>query len=384
MAKEKISPAVLGTSPTGGWIGKGRVSPESRLTYGAELAKRLGEGIANRVPAEYIRETRDRVSEACEELLSVGARIRPLMVDGKQKGWVRGVHDTERRLLKRWVPDKNDFIFRCLRLATTLEERELESMSYLEAYRLVRLVVAMGDRDASLYPYLSAYSTTSGSEALWHSGGACLSSERRVVLMPDGDGMTVLMPSDHARLWASLCVYREQAKKRLDESWNAAMLLRAWAGKSVDALSEQLKTATKQMRANALEPWERVVKAPEDKSLDDGWAHLENMETKEGMLKELHGMLSHDRHERLMEKIEKQQIEEAEQRRRDIEAMIAKRAESRTEDEERVTILTEDDLRKKEAELKKGRVSVVPVSRERADPSPVDVREKLKRYQQEK
>ena len=46
-----------------------------------------------------------------------------------------------------------------------------------------------------------------------------------------------------------------------------------------------------------------------DEKLKDGWAHTENMETVEGMLAELHGALHNDRHEKLMDKFEKQQLE---------------------------------------------------------------------------
>jgi hypothetical protein len=93
--------------------------------------------------------------------------------------------------------------------------------------------------------------------------------------------MRILRPSNHARLWASICTHREQVKKRLDESWNAVLIMRPWAGKSVDGVASKLKAATKAMRAGALEPWEAVVEAPIDKSLDDGWAHGRTWRTRQ-------------------------------------------------------------------------------------------------------
>ena len=298
---------------------------KSKLTPGAELARKLGEGAVSRAPTEHIQRVRKEVTEACEELIGIGARVRPLIADDRQTGWVRGLYDTERIILRRWIPDSTEFIFRCLLLTTSLSEQEINSLSSLEVRRLVQLVMAMGDRDATLYPYLSAFSTTRASEALWHAGGRYASFENKTVLMPDGKSMRVMCPSDHARLWASLCTYREQAKKRLDENWNAVLIIRPWAGKSVDGLTAELKVATKQMMADALEPWENVVSVPIDKDLDDGWAHLENMETKEGMLRELHGMLGNDRHEQLMAKFEHQQLEAAERRKQEIDNMVAKR-----------------------------------------------------------
>jgi hypothetical protein len=381
MVRGNVSPTVLGTSPTGRWVGGG--SPgESKMTFGVEIARKLGEGIINRVPTKYVEGVREKVTEACDELISVGARIRPLMVDGKQRGWVRGFHDTERRILRRWIPDSLEFVFRCLLLSTTLNEEELGSLSSLEIHRLVQLILAMGDRDASLFPYLSAFSTTRTSEMLWHSHSAYFSCETRNINLPDGKTMRVLCPSNHTRLWASLCTYREQAKKRLDESWNAVLIMRPWAGKSVDGLAAELKDATRKMRVDALEPWENVVAAPVDTSLEDGWAHVENMETKEGMLKEFHGMLSNDRHEKLMAKFEKQQVDAAEQRKREIEQMVTRRGGIGI-NKETIRIETEEEVTKRERDLQKGRITPTPVTREGANPLPGDVREKIRRYQQD-
>ncbi len=352
---------------------------DSKITRGAELAMRLGEGVVRHAPKEHVQEVRNQVSEACEELIRVGARVRPLMIDGKSHGWVRGLHDTERRDLRRWLPQSQDFILRSLLITTTLSEEEIGKLTSLEVSRLVRLVIAMGDRDASLYPYLSAFSTTRESERLWHSGGTYASFENKTIPMPDGRRVTILCPSDHARLWASLCTYREQAKKRLDESWNAVLIMRPMAGKSVDGLAAELKAATKQMQVGIMDPWENIVVSAPDKSLDDGWAHLENMETKEGMLKELYGMLGNDRHEQLMAKFESQQIEAADKRRREIEQMVAKRGGPGI-NKETITVMTEAEVNKREQDLRKGRVapSLAPREQEGERPGYAD---KVRKYQ---
>ncbi len=380
MAKENISAQVLGSSPAGRWLGSTGAGG-GKTTLGVELAKKLGEGIINRAPTQYVQEVREKITEACGELISVGARIRPLMIDGKQRGWVRGFHDTEKNLLKRWVPDQLEFVSRCLLLSTTLTEEELDALSSIEIHRLVKLVSAMGDRDASLFPYLSAFSTTRTSEMLWHGHDTTLFSDSRRISMPNGRTMQLMCPSNHTRLWSTLCVYREQAKKRLDESWNAVMIMRPWTGKSADGLVGELKEATKRMRVDALEPWEVVVETPSDRVLDDGWAHLENMETKEGMIKELHGMLSNDRHEQLMTKFEHQQMEAAERRKREIEGLISKRGGIGITSET-IRIETEEQVIKRERDLMMGRVTPTVANRERSDPSPMDVRERIGRYQE--
>jgi hypothetical protein len=378
MVVPKVSQNVLGTPPTGAWRG-GRVSPDSKITRGAELAMRIGEESAHRAPTQYVQEVKNKVSDTCDELIRIGARIRPLLVDGESLGWVRGLHDTERRDLRRWFPKSQDFILRSLLLTTTLTEEELGQLTSLEVSRLVKLVIVMGDRDASLYPYLAAFSTTRESERLWHSGGSCASFENKVIPMPDGRKVTIMCPSDHARLWASLCTYREQAKKRLDESWNAVLIMRPWAGKSVDGLAAELKAATKAMQAGVMDPWEHMVAAAPEKALDDGWAHLENMETKEGMLKELYGMLGNDRHEQLMAKFEHQQLEAADKRKKDIEQIVAKRGGPGI-NKETIRIMSDDDMRLQDAKMRGRRMPPPPARREQEGGRP-DYAEKIKKYQ---
>lgn len=42
-------------------------------------------------------------------------------------------------------------------------------------------------------------------------------------------------------------------------------------------------------------------KSIDEKTAHDGWAHVENMETIPGALRELQGLLTSDRHERIMD-----------------------------------------------------------------------------------
>ena len=158
------------------------------------------------------------------------------------------------------------------------------------------------------------------------------------------------------------------------------LIIRPWVGKSVDGLVAELRDVTKQMRADALEPWERIVSAPPDKSADDGWAHIENMETKEGMLRELHGMLSNDRHEQLMAEFERQQIDAAEQRRKEIERIVAGRGGPGI-NREVIVVETEAGALRKERALRKGRIAPPPLTDRDAASSVTDVREKMKKYQ---
>ena len=112
--------------------------------------------------------------------------------------------------------------------------------------------------------------------------------------------------------------------------------------------------------------------------LDDGWAHLENMETREGMLKELYGMLGNDRHERLMQEFERQQLDAAERRKREIEGIVARRGGPGISGEV-ITVQTEEEASRKERDMRRGRPKPASVSRERTE-TVLDIREKLGKY----
>jgi hypothetical protein len=342
--------------------------------------RRINEGSIQKAPNEHVEAVRLAVIENCDELLEVGARIRPLLVEGTQIGWVRAVHNTERRRLSRWLQDSNEFVITTLTLATTLTRAEIIDLSSIELRNLVTLVHKMSDYDVSLFPYLTAFTNTLVSENLWHGYGIKLTSfENRIVDLPGGSTMKILVPSDHSRLWATLCMYREQAKVRLDASWNAVLQVRPLAGKSVDPMAAELKATSRQLATNSLEPWQDIVKMQTRPDLDDGWAHAENMDTREGMFKELRGMLSNDRHEQLMTKFEKQQIDAAEEHKRKLEEISHRRGGPGV-NEEVIRIESDADVRRRELDLKKGRGAPTPIERSKTE-TIANPLERMKRYQ---
>ena len=112
--------------------------------------------------------------------------------------------------------------------------------------------------------------------------------------------------------------------------------------------------------------------------MDDGWAHAENLDTREGMLKELYGMVANDKHEQLMAKFEKQQVEAAEGRKRAIEVAATRRGGLGI-NVETIQVMSEMDVRQRELELKRGRIPT-PIDRNTAETT-ADAVEKMKRYQ---
>ncbi|MGC2234096.1 MAG: hypothetical protein WBA09_21530, partial [Candidatus Acidiferrum sp.] len=334
-----------------------------------------------KAPISYIEEIKKQIVSNCEELIETGARIRPLLVGGKQVGWVRGLHLQERLILKRWIKEPNDFVANSLLLATSLTSEEIDDFTAVEVRSLAEVVRRMMEYDMSLFPYLSAYVTTQSSENLWYGQGEKLTSyENKIVHMPDGKQMKILVPPDHARMWASLCTYREQAKRRLDDNFNSLFIVRPWAGRSADPVSSELKGVARSLETDSMEPWERMVRLAK-KKVDDGWAHAGD--SVEDLRREMEGMLKGDRHERLMEIWQKQMETEAEETKR---KLTKQRAERRGDSEpgvirERHEVFTDKQIKERQAALKKGTPppSRAPRADYEIDPAEKKL-EKFKRY----
>jgi hypothetical protein len=340
---------------------------------GTELMNEIYSGTIQHAEPELIANVRTQVSDACEELLDMGARIRPLLVGTKRVGWVRGVHTTERKLLSRWYRDL-EFIENILLLATSFTRDQLSAMTGIEIFSLARVVKEMTEYDISLAPYMTAYSTTSLSEFQWHGKGVALTSfENKIITMPDGAQIKILAPPHHARLWATLCTYRELNKTRIDNMMNATMIVRPWAGHSVDGFAAELKTAGRLLLPDAIEAWENIVKQHAVSNLNDGWGHPSD--TTDGLMRELKGMLSNDKHEKVMNAFARQQIAAADAEAKRLERIVSRRGGPGVTQKEGFIILTKEQVRERERNLRKGR----PVMRDtELVENPND---KIKRYQ---
>lgn len=325
---------------------------------GVDVMRHLNEADAVKSSSTFLNKIRSQIIPNCEELIEQGARIRPLIVDNSQIGWVRGLHIAERKLLSRWTFDTSAFVENVLLSCTSLDKEEVRNLTALEVRRLAELIARMGEYDLTLYPYLSAYVTTSSSENLWYARGKDLTSyENRTVSLPDGRHIRIMTPPDHARLWATLCSYREATKKRLDDNFNALLIVQPWAGKSADPLRSQLRTIQKSLQVDAVEPWENIIKiSAAEMDVEDGWGHAIQDDTREGMMRELKGFMDGgDKHEQFMNKFYDQQKQEAENEKKRIEALIEKRGGPGIVFSDKMEILTEAQVREREKALKKGR-----------------------------
>jgi hypothetical protein len=330
---------------------------------GVEIMKQLNEGRLEVAPTEYLREVRTKISEACEELLDMGARIRPLMVSGVQAGWVRGLHVSERKMLDRWILSKLDLAAHIILLATTLTKEEIDGLNGFEIRSILGLINQMSSRDVSLFPYIGAFVTTIASETLWHGKGIRLSSfENRLITLPDGKTMKIVAPPDHSRIWAALCASREHAKRRLDDNFNALLIIRPWAGKNADPLGAELKGFARALEADSLEPWQTVIKYKKEVDVNDGWAHPG--ETVDDLKREMHAFIEgKDKHEQVMAQLERQMLDEASSRRHKMEEIIQRKGGPGVF-EELPVIRTDAEVREAERLLKKGRIVPKPADRE--------------------
>jgi hypothetical protein len=326
-----------------------------RASLGMDIMRRIADGEMKSAPTEYVEQVRKRIVENCEELIEIGARIRPLMVGEVQVGWARGIHPQERRMLKRWIQDPNDYVLNILMLGTTFSKEEIQAMTADEVHNLTKVIWQMSDYDMTLYPYTSAYVTTQSSENLWYGKGETLTNyENREITLPDGKRMRIMAPPNHSRVWASLCMYREQAKKRLEQDFNALFIVRPLAGKHADPIANDLKGVARSLETDSLEPWQRLVRIHTKVDKNDGWGHPGD--SVEDLRRELKGMIEGDKHERLMEAWAKQMVAEAEEKRKKIEEL--RRARGVTEagvTEGPMRIVTEAEIRARQRALLEGK-----------------------------
>ena len=340
-----------------------QISHGSQNSMGMELMRRIADGDLKKAPAEIVEKVKREITDNCEELIEIGARIRPLMSGDKQIGWVRGIHTQERRILKRWVREPNDYIALTLLHATSLNKEEIESMQGFEIRSLTEVIRQMSNYDVSLFPYLNAYVTTQSSETLWYGKGERLASfENKIITLPDSKIINLMAPPDHSSMWVTLCNYREQAKKRLEENMNALFIVRPWAGNSADPIANELKGVARSLETNSDELWEKVVSVPKEVNKNDGWGHVGD--SVEDLKREMKGMMEGDKHEKVIEAWQSQMIDEAEAKKQEIEKIRKDRGITAAGiNFETTVIMTDQQVRERQQALREGRSPNPPPSK---------------------
>lgn len=312
-------------------------------TQGTLLMDKINSGELDSARLESVEALRQIINPFFEEILEVGARIRPLKRNNIQIGWVRGLSLSERKLLANWYSSDVERLIQGFKLATTLSDKDIKNLSGYEFRSLTKLVSEISDSDMSYYPFTSVYSTTSSSESLWSSFGNSLSSfSNRDYKLPDGGSIKLLTSSIHSRLWATICEYRDKAKVRLDMNYSSALVASAFSGKSARPLVSELNRVAKSLETNSDEPWKKLSQSVKRaKEINDGWGHSHEDDSEEGLLREGRGMVEFDKHEQFMEAFYQQQLD-VEKRR--VENITKKRG-GYIGVEDSVSILSEEESR---------------------------------------
>jgi hypothetical protein len=202
----------------------------------------------------------------------------------------------------------------------------------------------------ALFPYISAFTTTSASETLWASRGVSLSKfKSSTVDLLDGRHIKLLSAPDHARLWATLAAGRERSKVKLDDMFNAALIAKSMVGKGANKLFNDLQKSAKRLHPDIDDAWKEIIPIiEEDINYNDGWGHAHQDGTEEGFWRESQGMIDGDKHEAFMDKFYHQQIEDSQQREAEMEERYQAAAEWGGVSDS-TSIVTEAEMRRRDA-----------------------------------
>lgn len=313
-------------------------------TLGMELMERIHEGSIEVSGSKAINDVKAKIVENLDEIIEIGARVRPLYIGDSRIGWVRGLYSCERKQIVNWYGLDNEALVKMLSISTTLDIPDIKNLDRIEIRSLLSIISSMSEADVSLYPYIQAYVSTSNSESLWFSRDR-RSGNTRIVDTLDSKSLKIINRSEHERLWASLCSYREQAKSRLDLNYSSAMIASAFAGKSgASKLYNSLNKISKELDTNREDLWKKHIKMDikEKSNLDDGWAHSHEDDSEEGLMREFKGFINSDRHDRFMQEFYERQMQDEQNRIIESEKKFQKAVEEDNLLTESVSIIQED------------------------------------------
>ncbi len=302
-------------------------------------------------------ELKEGVSQALEEFILQGARVRPLKLQNKRIGWIRPLSYSERKVLDQLIEDEDERIILTLSHCTTLTEDEICDLDIHELNSILSRVHKASIANYTLFPYLSAFVTTQTSQNIWNSRHDGLFN-RTEIRMPDGKTLKLLAMSDHLRLWATLSTIREQSIRKLEETLNFGTLIKAQVGKGADKYINELSRTLQGFKVDSIEPWTEVVDfmkvqvdAPQ---FTDGFGHSHEDSTLQGLMREMKGMMEGDSHERLMDTFYDTQLQAAQKKEQDIQKIVQKRREEMElmEDDGALIVMTEAEVRRREREIR--------------------------------
>jgi hypothetical protein len=302
-------------------------------------------------------EVKGRVALAMEEIISVGARVRPLKLNGKRVGWLRPLAYSERKVLDRLIEDDTERISITLQHCTTLTESEIDSLDIHEINSILNRLYRANLADLSLFPYISAFVTTQVSQNLWSARHDRL-FDRDTIRMPDGSTLRFMALSDHVSLWATLSTIRIDSIQKLEQTLNFGTLIKAQIGKSADKYVSELIRSIGSFQVDLIDPWTEAVDYMKLQTgtphFEDGFGHSHQDNTVGGLMREMKGMFEGDRHEQLMTTFYEKQLSEAQEKEEKIQQIIQRRraALEQMEDDGAMVVLTDTEMRRREREMR--------------------------------
>lgn len=323
-------------------------------TLGVDLMNSINSGELVQKNSELAEDVKDQVSRAMEEIITVGARIRPLKVKDLRVGWVRPLFYSEKLFLERLYDSPEERNQLVLTHCTTLTRQEIMSLDLYEMRSVLKLISGLNLADYSLYPFISAFTSTQASQNLWAVKNEKMFSRERITL-PTGESFKLLALNDHIKLWATLSQIRVDTVQRLNDSLNFGILIRAQVGQNASKYVNELTKTLNSFKPDLLDPWLSVVdfrKIDGSKNYDDGFGHSHEDDSVTGMLREIKGMIEGDKHEQLMQSFYEGQIQEARNRQEKVEKLIQRRRELEQLESQDVVVLTDAEIRAREQEIK--------------------------------
>jgi hypothetical protein len=303
-------------------------------------------------------EVKEKVSEALSEIIQVGARVRPLNLNGKRVGWIRPLSFSERKVMDRHIVEDEERVTVTLLHCTTLTEDEIADLDVHELNSILNRLYKLNLADLSLYPYISAFVTTQSSNNLWTSRHDKL-FDRTQIKMFDGKVLPLMALPDHTALWATLSTLRQESIQKLEQTLNFGTLIKAWAGKSADKYIQDLSKALQRYQLDLIQPWVDVIDyvklqaKDQGEHFDDGFGHSHEDNTVQGLLREMKGMLEGDKHERVMDSFYEKQINEAKEKEAEIQEIIRKRRMQLEQmEDEGMVIRTDAEVRQRERQIR--------------------------------
>ena len=329
----------------------------SQIPAGVDLMNQINIGELKFKQSNVALEVKDNVSTAMVEILTLGARVRPLKLDGRRVGWIRPLAYSERKLLDQMIENEEERVLLTLLHCTTLTEDELVGLDIYELNSILHRLYGANVADMSLFPYISAFCTTQASQSIWCSRHDHI-YDRKVIILPDGKTLKLLTTPDHISLWSSLSTIRMNSISRLEESLNFGTLIKAQVGKGAEKYIKELVRSLNEFQVDSIDPWTEVVdyvKLSADRPhFDDGYGHSHEDNTVQGLLREMEGMIHGDKHEALMQQFYDKQINEAKIKEKELQIRVQKRRKEleELEDDGRMVVITDVEVKRRERAIK--------------------------------